>query len=172
MKNPFAMMALMAAAIVSSRRLGELCRMTHGDVDWAKGIYWVRDCKHPTRKKGNDKDFALLPELGEIILRQPRLDANDPTERIFPYDEHTASSRGTLARKALGIIGLRTHDNRREAISRWLKKLGPHKVKRYVSGHDNMRTLERHYDGTEARELLEEFPDLIQPKPLDTRLAA
>jgi hypothetical protein len=47
---------------------------------------------------------------------------NDPwekkfCERIFPHNPKSCSAKYTLAKRALGIVGLRLHDNRRHAIS-------------------------------------------------------
>lgn len=149
---------VMAFALASTRRLGEICRITHGDVDWAKSTYWVRDLKHPTKKKGNDKEFALFPELAEIIKCQPRLTA-DPTERIFPYNAKSCSQRYADAKRRLGIVGLRFHDCRREAITRWLAKLTPYKV-RQISGHETTIILERVYARPKATDLLAEVAAL------------
>ena len=144
---------LIAFALVSSRRRGELVRMTHGDVDYERKVYMVRDLKHPTKKKGNDKRFILWPELEAIIRRQPRT-TNDPAERIFPYEGKTLGKAYIEIKKRLGITDLRFHDNRREAISRWLKKLSPQDVRIAVSGHENTLILERNYDGRDALELV------------------
>src|SRR5262245_42147646 len=48
---------LIAFALESTRRISEICRITHGDVDWdrkdaagnATPMYMVRDMKHPTK---------------------------------------------------------------------------------------------------------------------------
>jgi len=149
------MAEIMAFAIVSSRRLGEICRITHGDVDYEQKVYWVRNVKHPTRKQGNDKRFILWPELAEIIRRQPRTGTH-PDERIFPFNSHSASASYTNAKKACGILGLRFHDNRREAISQWLKKMSPQNVRIAVSGHDTTHILEHVYDGRDSLELIRE----------------
>lgn len=154
-KRVIRMPELIAFALVSTRRLGEICRMTHGDVDYAKGTYWVRDVKHPTKRLGNHKEFALFPELAAIIKHQPRIDTENPTERVFPFNAKSCSAAYTLAKKRLGIEGLRFHDNRREAISTWLKKLPPHKV-RQISGHETSQILERVYDAPKVEELLAE----------------
>lgn len=147
-------------ALASTRRRGEIVRLMHGDIDWdrkaADGtptpMYMIRDLKHPTRKKGNDKWFPLFPELAEIIRRQPRLRPDDPKERVFPYDGKSVGARYTLAKKALGIVNLRFHDNRREAISRYLKVLPPHEV-RQISGHETTVILERVYDQRDPADL-------------------
>ncbi len=142
---------IIAFALVSTRRLGEICRITHGDIDWEKRTYWVRDLKHPTKKIGNHKEFALFDELAEIIRRQPRA-GTDPAERVFPFNAKSCSAAYTLAKKRLGIEGLRFHDYRREAVTRWLKKLPPNKV-RQISGHETSVILERVYDAPKAEDL-------------------
>lgn len=145
-------------ALASTRRRGEICRLQWGDVDFEKRTYMIRDVKHPTQKKGNHKVFALLPELEEIIKRQPRL-TNEPTERVFPYNDKSLGARYTLAKKTLGIEDLRFHDNRRDAISRFLARgLPPHKV-RLISGHETTVILEKVYD---KRPPTEVFDDLAR----------
>lgn len=152
---------VMKFAIISTRRRGEICRMQRGDVDFVAQTYMIRDMKHPTKKKGNHKVFALLPELAEIIRAQPLL-TNNPEERVFPYNPISLGMRFTLAKKALGIVNLRFHDLRREAISRYLSRgLPPHKV-RLISGHENTVILERVYD---KRDPTEVFADLEKLRP-------
>lgn len=145
------MAQVMAFALASTRRLGEICRITHGDVDYERGVYTVRDLKHPTKKRGNDKAFPLFPELAEIIKRQPRL-TNNTEERIFPYKAKCCSQNYAQAKKRLGIVGLRFHDNRRESITRWLATLPPHEVKQ-ISGHETTILLERVYARPRAEDL-------------------
>ena len=136
-------------ALTSTRRRGEICRMQWGDIDWEKRSYMIRDMKHPTKKKGNHKTFPLFDELATIIKAQPRL-TNDAGERVFPYNPQSLGARYTLAKKALGIVDLRFHDNRREAISRYLQQgLKPHEV-RLISGHENTVILERVYDNRDS----------------------
>lgn len=148
---------IIAFALVSTRRLGEIARIRWDDIDWNRvtdgqptPMYMVRDLKHPTKKKGNDKWFPLLPELAEIIRMQQRLDPNDSTECVFKFNTHSASAAYTTARHRLGITGLRFHDSRRRAITMWLARLkSPHKVKQ-ISGHDTTMILERVYDASDG----------------------
>ena len=157
----------MRFALRSTRRRGEICRMQWGDVDFERETYMIRDVKHPTKKKGNHKTFALFPELAEIIRGQPRL-TDSPEERVFPYNDKSLGARYTLAKKALGIEDLRFHDNRREAITRWLEILPPHKV-RQISGHENTIILERVYAAPRPEDLGVEVAQLRagMQKPLD-----
>lgn len=148
-----AMPDIIAFALASSRRRGEICRITHSDIDWNhvddKGhpapMYTVRKMKHPT-KKDHQKTFPLYPELAEIILRQPRKQGDD---RIFPFNAKSVGAKYTRAKAALGIENLRFHDNRREAITNWLKKFTPHQVRHFVSGHDSVKMIESNYDATD-----------------------
>lgn len=151
-----AMPDIIAFALVSSRRQGEICSIMHGDIDWnhkddqgrEAPMYTVRNMKHPT-KKDFKKTFPLFPELAEIIKRQPRLRPDDPTERVFPYNKKCVSQKYIKLKKDAGIENLHFHDNRREAITRWLKKFTPHQVRHFVSGHENTVILERNYDATD-----------------------
>lgn len=155
--HPFSkikMVPIVAFALASARRRGEICRMTHGDVDYEKRVYWVRDVKHPTKKKGNDKSFALWPEVEAIIRMQPRITGR-PDERIFPFDPKSVTKRYIDAKKRLKIQNLRFHDCRREAISKWLLKLGSgDKVRKLVSGHDSAKVFDKVYDGRNTQEIM------------------
>lgn len=143
-------------ALASSRRRGEICRMRWDDINWDRKTYMVRDVKHPTRKIGNHKTFPLFDELAEIIKLQPRTD--DP--RVFPYNDKSLGARYTLAKKSLGIVDLRFHDNRRDAISRFLQSgLKPHEV-RLISGHQDTMILERVYDNRDPAELNKKHMEL------------
>lgn len=169
-RSTIQMAQLFAFALVSTRRISEICRMQHGDIQWDNvdeagdpaPMYMVRDLKHPTKKKGNNKTFPLLPELAEIIRRQPRL-TTEPTERVFPFRSKSASQRYTRAKHLLGIKGLRFHDNRREAITRWLKVLPPHQVKS-ISGHETTHILERVYDASKPERLHAEVARVLRER--------
>jgi integrase len=152
-KRTIPMLPAIAVSLISARRLGEIFRITHGDVDYEQKIYWVRDCKHPTKKKGNDKSFMLLPELAALFRQQPRL-TDDPNEKIFKGNPKSASASYTNAKKALGILDLRFHDNRGESCSRWLLVMPPEDVADLISGHDEIKTLRNHYDRRTTQEIV------------------
>lgn len=163
------MVPLILFALASTRRISEICRLAYGDIAWdhvdnagrSTPMYMIRDLKHPTKKKGNDKRFPLFADLAEIINRQPRLRPDDPAELVFPYRSQSASATYTLGKKALGIVDLRFHDNRRHAITRYLKKLPPHKVK-LISGHETTQILERVYDAQKPEELHQELESMLK----------
>lgn len=155
---------LVEFSVLSSRRRGELCRMTHGDVDYEKRIYWVRDMKHPTKKKGNDAFFILTADLEAIIRRQPRMRPEDPSERVWPYNVSSVTQAYIRAKKALGITGIRLHDNRGESITRaLLSGMPPEDVRLIKSGHKNTVVLEKNYDRRDALAVAEaKYPHLLE----------
>lgn len=151
------MVPIVLFALASARRRGEIVRIKHGDVDYEKNIYWVRDVKHPTKKKGNDKCFTLWPELKVIIQAQPRISPNNHDELIFPVNGESLGKRYIDAKKRCGIVNLRFHDNRREAVSRWLLKLkSGDKVRKLVSGHDTEKVFNSVYDGRTTLEIMQD----------------
>lgn len=136
----------------SARRRGEVARITWGDVDFEQKVYWVRDMKHPTKKKGNDKRFILWPSLEEIIRRQPRV-GSEPSERIFPVNANSLGAFYCEIKNKHGITDLRLHDNRGDCLSRFLLKYPPEDVRLMVSGHDDTKILEKVYDRRDALEV-------------------
>jgi integrase len=165
------MQEVIAFCLASGRRRGEVCRITWGDVDFENQVYWVRDVKHPTKKKGNDKEFILFPVIEQIIRRQIRQRPDDPKERIFPFIPECVSQSFITAKKAIAaetgnpaILSLRLHDHRAEAISKWLLVLDSiEDVAMCVSGHDNLKTLKAHYDRRKPMELVKtKYPALMQ----------
>ena len=67
----------------------------------------------------------------------------------------SVGAKYTIFKRELGIEGLHFHDNRAEAITNWLKKLPPHKVRQFVSGHRGEGAFNRYVrtnsaDGHEA----------------------
>jgi len=159
------MVPVVLFALASTRRRGEICRIQWGDIDWDRKddqgrptpMYMVRDLKHPTKKLGNHKWFPLFPELAEIIKRQPRLRPDDPTERVFPYNPVSVGAKYTRTKAKHGITNLRFHDNRRAAITRWLKVFSPFDVKQ-ISGHETTVILERVYAAPNPADLHAKLP--------------
>jgi integrase len=106
---------IMDFALWTCRRQDEICRVRWEDLDREKQTLVVRAVKHP-RQRDRDITFPLLGEALAIIERQPVVD-----ERIFPYKRESVGARFTRAKKALGIVDLRFHDLKREAVSRLIE---------------------------------------------------
>lgn len=150
-----AMPDIILFAFRSTRRLAEICRIERTrDVKWdhkdKKGnpapMYCVRDMKHPTKKKGNDKWFPLFPDLAEILLRQPVKPGDD---RFFPFNPRCISQKYIYGKRQLKITGLRFHDWRRCGITERLKTMTPNQVRHFFSGHNTTAMLETVYDATD-----------------------
>jgi integrase len=133
------MQALTAFAIFSTRRLEEMLRITHEDVDEQHSRVLVRDLKHPGQKIGNDVWCDLPAEAVRIIKAQPT-----KTGRIFPYTDDAVGAAFTRACKFLTIPDLHLHDMRHEGASR-LFEMGltiPHVAA--VTGHRSWSSLKRY----------------------------
>lgn len=105
---------IMWFAVFSSRRLSEICKLRHDDINHDNRTILVRDLKNPEGKKLNA--WAKLPRSAyKITQRQPK------GELIFPYNPKSISTGFTRTCKLLGIEGLRFHDLRHEAVSRFFE---------------------------------------------------
>lgn len=167
------MQEVIAFCLASGRRRGEVCRITWGDIDFEDQLYWVRDLKHPTKKKGNDKQFVLFPVIADVIRRQIRLRPDDPTERVFPFIKESITQSFICAKKAIAketgddtILTLRLHDHRAEAISKWLLVLDSEEdVARCVSGHDGTKMIKAHYDRRSTQEVMKHKYQHLMKQP-------
>ncbi|MGF6878403.1 tyrosine-type recombinase/integrase [Paraburkholderia sp. MM5477-R1] len=133
------MQALTAFAIFSTRRLEEMLRIAHEDLDEAHSRVLVRDLKHPGQKIGNDVWCDLPPEAMRIIKAQPTKKG-----RIFPYTNDAVGAAFTRACQFLAIEDLHLHDMRHEGTSR-LFEMGltiPHVAA--VTGHRSWSSLKRY----------------------------
>jgi integrase len=107
-------------------------------------LYRVRKMKDP-KKRDKEKWFPLLPELAEILFRQP---VKEGDSRFFPYNAKSVGAKYTKAKNALGIEGLHLHDSRRAGATDRLKTMTPNQVRHYFTGHETTAMLERVYDAT------------------------
>lgn len=132
------MIAIIAYAIFSTRRQGEIVRITRADLDAKHSRQLVRDMKHPGQKRGNDVWVNLTPEA--LALSEAM-----PTEgRIFPYTEDAISTAFTRACKVLGIEDLHFHDLRHEGVSRIFEMGWDIPQAALVSGHRSWAALQRY----------------------------
>ena len=103
---------ILAFAIGTAMRLGEITSIRWSDVDFDKKLVLVRDSKHPLLKDGNHLWVPLLGDVWQVLIRQP------PGERIFPYHPDAISRAFIRACKACTIVDLHFHDLRHEGASR------------------------------------------------------
>lgn len=120
--NQIPYVAITEFSLLSARRISETCRLTWGDMDLENKTCWVRDLKN-SKGKGFHDEFPLLGRAWDIVMAQPRLDANNPDELIFKTTtgkkinaKSTSQGYASIKRK-LQIQGLRLHDNRAKCIT-------------------------------------------------------
>jgi integrase len=130
---------VVAFAVTSTLRRGEIFRIRWEDLDERKRLVLVRDRKHPRRKKGNDEWVPLLGVAWEIVQRQQRND-----ERIFPYHPQTLSKNFKSTCDALGIVDLHFHDMRHEGTSQLFEQGYAIEEVALVTGHKDWRQLRRY----------------------------
>jgi integrase len=154
------MRAIVEFSLLSARRISETCRLRWGDVNGADMTCIVRDMKDPKVKKGNHHEFPLLGRAWDIVMAQPRVNPENPDERIFPYNSKSCGAAYTRAKNALGIKNLRLHDNRREAASRFIEGHESFGGKEHsipqamvLTGHKNPNVLTRTYMKLNAKDL-------------------
>lgn len=135
---------LVRFALLTARRQDEICRLKWADLDPAKGIGWLDDVKHPTRKKGNRRAFRLLPEAWAVIDRQDQPETADPEARVFPYEGKSVGAAFTRAVHVLELVDLRFHDLRHEATSRLFERGYSIQEVAQFTLHESWATLKRY----------------------------
>lgn len=137
---------ILAFAIFSTRREGEICRITWADYEPEEENnetrVMVRNMKHPGDKEGNDTWCTLPDPCRDIIAAMPKRDKKE--KRIFPYHADTISHRFTDACKFLEIEGLRFHDMRHEGTSRLFEMDWNIPRVAMVTGHRSWTSLQRY----------------------------
>jgi integrase len=134
---------LVRFALLTARRQEEITRIKWRDLDRDKGIAWLDDIKHPTRKKGNRKAFRILSEAWPIVDRQTR-PLDDAEACVFPFEPKTIGAAFTRATRFLGIADLRFHDLRHEATSRLFERGYSIQEVAQFTLHESWATLKRY----------------------------
>ena len=147
------MSELMDFAITTGMRLGEICRIEWKDYDELGSKVTIHERKHPTKKESH-----IVPLIGIKGLDPHQIIKDSPSStnkygRIFPYNKDSVSTAFRRACKKVGIVDLKFHDLRHEAISSFFEAgLQPQHVM-LISGHSNLQQLSR-YTNTRASDVL------------------
>jgi integrase len=129
------MLLVMEAELTTGRRISELCRIERQHVNVEERTCWIYDLKN-SKGKGFHAEFALIEGAWELFERRLREIPDDPKALLFPFNPHSCSAKYTNAKHALGIKGLRMHDNRAECFVRLLEKgYSKEQVQKGVSLH-------------------------------------
>ncbi|MGX1957016.1 tyrosine-type recombinase/integrase [Serratia proteamaculans] len=146
-------------SILTCMRIGEVCKITWGDVDEKQKSVLVRDRKDPRKKIGNHMSVPLLGEAWSILQKQPRTD-----ERVFPFSIRSITQAYRQVRDTLGIDDLRYHDLRREGASRLFEAGFSIEEVAQVTGHRSLNILWQVYTELYPKSLHEKFDQLQKSK--------
>lgn len=105
--GPWYLRPLIVVAIQTGMRRGELLNLAWSDVDLARALVYVRDTK-----SGKSRELPLSSDA-LAALRSVRVEG----EKVFPLVDFKKAWAGAL--KRAGISGLRFHDLRHTAATRW-----------------------------------------------------
>lgn len=135
-------------AILTAMRQGEIVGLRWQDIDLKRRTAIVRGALGTVTKNNDIRQIPLLPDAVELLEGLgPR--AEGP---VFPIDQNVLKMRYRRAVSRAGIDDLTFHDLRHIATSR-LAKLYPNPLDlKRVTGHRDLKSLDRYYHAT-AEEL-------------------
>lgn len=141
---------IIAFAMFSSRRQGEIVRLTRSGTDFQNKRVLVPDMKHPTKKIGNDVWVSVPEEAWRVLMSVPEIEGED---RYFPNSSRSVGTRFNTLLKEAGLFGednLWFHDLRHECTS-WLFERDGWQGERWgvsrvaaVTGHRDWSSLRRY----------------------------
>ena len=131
-------------AVETGLRQSEIHALDWSDVDFDRGTLLIRDRKDPKKKAGTDQLIPLLPATREALLRE--FCVSKQSGRVFNDVLHAASVSDKFAKltKKAGVLDLRFHDLRHEAISRMFEKGMAIEQVAAISGHKTWTSLRRY----------------------------
>ena len=129
-------------ALLTTMRLGEICRIRIEDLDRDNKTIIIRDRKHPRKKLGNHQVVPLINGAYEIALQM----AGDRTEGQL-FKDHTEDAVGasfTRAVSKLKLGDLHFHDLRHTGITELFKQGLSIQLVAVLSGHSDWKMLKRY----------------------------
>ena len=120
--------------VETGMRRGELLSIRWRDVDFAKNTVLIR-----TTKNGHPRRIPLTPDAQKTLQALPRRD-----DRVFPVTANAIRLAWERLRARAGVIDLRLHDLRHEAISRFFEVGLSVPEVAMISGHREPRMLSRY----------------------------
>ena len=130
-------------AVESAMRQGEIHALKWSDINESKGVIRLMRIDKHAETGQSDQQIPLLKGVREALLRSQNVFGQGPN--LIPV-ERAASISDKFAKmtKKLGIVDLRFHDLRHEAISRLFEKGMRVEQVRVVSGHRTLDQLSRY----------------------------
>ena len=136
---------LMWAGIYSCRRLDELCRMRLCDWDRERGVWTIRDVKHPDGSSGHHMEMTVTDRLVPVIETLIRFVKRLPgEERLIPWQSKSVGTYWGKQLKLIGVEDLHWHDLRHEGCSRLAEDGWTIPQIQQVSLHESWYSLQRY----------------------------
>lgn len=148
---------LIEFAIETGMRRGEMLSLLWANVDLSRRTAYL-----PITKNGHSRTVALTSRSVEILQALPR-----GGSRIFPVSGNAVRLAWERLRRKTGIIDLRFHDLRHEAVSRFFEMGLSVPEVASISGHRDPRMLLR-YTHLRPEAVAERIAQLQELKPNST----
>lgn len=132
--GPWYLLPLITLAVETGMRRGELLSVLWSDVNLEK-----RTLRVLKTKNGHPRTIPLTPKAIEVLAELPRT-----SDRILPVTPNAVRLAWERLRRRAGIEGLRFHDLRHEAVSRFFEMGLTTPEVALISGHRDPRMLLRY----------------------------
>ena len=130
-------------ALASAMRQGEIHALKWSDINESKGVIRLKRKDKDAETGQSEQKIPMVQGVREALLRAHNVFGQGP--HLIPV-KRSASISDKFARltKELGIVDLRFHDLRHEAISRMFERGVRVEQVRVVSGHRTLEQLSRY----------------------------
>lgn len=153
--------AAILLCIYTSLRRAEVASLRGEDINWVERTVHLRapteadperpgEMRRKRKTKTVERDVPLVPEAVELLKS-----LSPPAHgRIFEFAATSLTQAFGRAAEAAGVLNVRVHDGRREALS-WLHDVHGLTLEQLTlfSGHTEVKTLQKHYFQPSAAKL-------------------
>jgi integrase len=127
---------LLACALYTGMRRGELLALTWANVDLAQGLIYILQSK-----SGKPREIPIAPNLSDILAGIGR---QEPASKVFDLPIITLRRHFELALRAAGIAGFHFHDLRHTFASHFVMKTGNLPDLQKILGHASPMMTQRY----------------------------
>ncbi len=137
--------ALIALAVTTGMRLGEMVALRWRDVELDEGTLWVRNTPQHLTKSRRNRVLSLAPEVCELLKRLPsRPEFVFHTRDGNPWRNNVQTGFRRIVKRA-GIRYCTLHDLRRTFVSQLAMAGVNEAVVQKLAGHASINTTLRYY---------------------------
>lgn len=148
---------LLACALYTGMRRGELRALTWANIDLAQGLIYILQSK-----SGKPREIPIAPNLRDILAD---IGPGEPAAKVFNIPDITIRRHFELALNAAGIAGFRFHDIRHTFASHFIMKTGNLPALQKILGHSSPIMTQRyaHLSSGYLQAEMRAFNDCIPP---------